>query len=163
LRLQELHEDGEQVGVLLVVRSELRHNLASQDHCALAKAILHINVHFEFLGTIHGVQREVAQVYQTSDFKLTEEVVYRLFLRTFFNDWAKAFASNRVGSGFWSMLVTVAPILVRVVLDGERLQRVSLPTSGHFAIAGAGVFLEFDVGVHDQVLPLVNLVLNVFD
>lgn len=75
LRLQKLHQDREHVLVLVAVRREFDHDLASEYHRAFAESILNVGLDFEVVGSFLGVQSVVAQVDEAPDFKFSKEMV----------------------------------------------------------------------------------------
>jgi len=52
LGLEELHQNGQKILMLLVVGREFSHDLPGQNHSALAQPILHVGVYSELLRAI---------------------------------------------------------------------------------------------------------------
>lgn len=57
--LKQLHEDCQKVLVLFGVSGEVAHGFPREDHCALAKTVLNIDVDLQFLWAVLRGKRVV--------------------------------------------------------------------------------------------------------
>jgi len=66
LGLEQLHQNGQQILVLLVFGREFGHDLPGQNHSALAQPILYVSIYPELLRAVLRIQRVVTQIDEAS-------------------------------------------------------------------------------------------------
>ena len=76
LCLQKLHQNRKHILILIAICRKFDHYLSSQDYCAFAQPVLYVRLYFLIIITILCIQSIVAEIYQTSYFILTEEMIY---------------------------------------------------------------------------------------
>ena len=165
LGLKKLHQDCQEILMFFAVNSKLCHYFASKDYCTLAKPILNISIDLEFIRSILWVESIVTQINQASDLELSKEMIDRL-ISLIWDHTLFSLLSESKGLFSYvcpSSLPRTLTACWRIINGSRYLPLRKRAWGSVICLPHARVLFKLEIGVHDKILPLVDLLFDMLN